>query len=301
MRNKNLKIIGASLILLGLSIFFLKPLSGITGFTISENISQVAGIWIYALGLCMMILGIEIFIAGGLEKSTRDEIVRLGLNTLRKKRGWESYADSEEEESAKLQSLKFARDSESAADYENLKGRLQIMEENSLIGVDKDTPSGVYLSPRELLFIKTTILKYLPKELAEKNVVIGVGGSLSRKKKGKRHTEGKYGDNSDEFYLSDVDIGIEGIIPFEYINHHWTQAIKRSGEGRGAGEETLKISSHLTERERRENYMAFAPEWIRAMIYELNEHEYANKKRPVNLKFYKNMQDQIPQDIIYVR
>jgi len=57
MKNKTLKIVGASLILLGLLIFFLKPLSGITGFTIAENISSMGGIWLYVLGLGMLIAG----------------------------------------------------------------------------------------------------------------------------------------------------------------------------------------------------------------------------------------------------
>jgi hypothetical protein len=54
-------ILGLSLIVLGLVIFFLKPLGSLTGFAIAGNIASVGGVWLYILGFGLMVGGILIF------------------------------------------------------------------------------------------------------------------------------------------------------------------------------------------------------------------------------------------------
>jgi hypothetical protein len=49
--------VGIILILTGLFLFFLKPLGNLTGFAINETIQQIQGIWLYAFGLGLMIIG----------------------------------------------------------------------------------------------------------------------------------------------------------------------------------------------------------------------------------------------------
>jgi hypothetical protein len=89
--------LGLSLIVLGLIILFSKPLSSITGFTIaSEALGAVKDIWIYVIGLGMMIVGVglinlskyevrarQLYESGGYMQSTRD------LIKLARKMGYE--------------------------------------------------------------------------------------------------------------------------------------------------------------------------------------------------------------------
>jgi hypothetical protein len=55
---KKRKILGLSLIILGLIFLALKPLGNMTGFTIAQNFSNFAQFWLYALGLGLMIFGV---------------------------------------------------------------------------------------------------------------------------------------------------------------------------------------------------------------------------------------------------
>lgn len=52
------RIFGYFLIILGLIVFFIKPLGNLTGFAITENISIIERAWFYIMGLVLMTSGI---------------------------------------------------------------------------------------------------------------------------------------------------------------------------------------------------------------------------------------------------
>ena len=60
---KKRKLFGLILIIAGLFLFALNPLANLMGFAIAENISYANGLWIYALGLAMIILGFILVIS----------------------------------------------------------------------------------------------------------------------------------------------------------------------------------------------------------------------------------------------
>lgn len=68
---------GLVLIAAGLIIFFLNPISNLTGFTIGESIASAAGVWLYVFGLAMMIGGILVINLGGVVSSSRSQISKL--------------------------------------------------------------------------------------------------------------------------------------------------------------------------------------------------------------------------------
>ena len=67
---KKRKVLGLSLIVAGLIFFFLKPIGNMTGFVIANNLVSVGGIWLYFLGLSMMISGLVL-----IQNSSLDGIV----------------------------------------------------------------------------------------------------------------------------------------------------------------------------------------------------------------------------------
>jgi hypothetical protein len=65
---KKRKVFGLSLIVAGLLLFVLNPIANFTGFAIAENVSSTGGIWLYLLGLVMMIGGVLMISREDLEK-----------------------------------------------------------------------------------------------------------------------------------------------------------------------------------------------------------------------------------------
>lgn len=264
----NNKFLGFTLSIIGL-LFILNGKIGITGAIIgATNTTSMLSL---ILGLIFVIVGIVVLVEeqeGGLEKITWD----------------------------------YGKD---VGEYQKLKKRLKEMEEFGLVGTDQYTKKGRYLKPSELSILKDTVLKYLPEELKKSNIEISVSGSLSRAKKGVRHEKdiGPKGMKSDEFWLSDIDLDIEGENPFNYIETYWNRAIKAKGQGRGAMEETYKIAheNYLNRRETKMGYMKNAPEWILNMLEELNHHKFAGENRPINIKFYRKNHPEIEKDVIYKR
>jgi hypothetical protein len=51
------KIFGWIILAIGFFVFFASPISSLTGLVIAENITSSLGVWVYALGLVMMIVG----------------------------------------------------------------------------------------------------------------------------------------------------------------------------------------------------------------------------------------------------
>jgi len=92
MKKRSLrKVFGLVLILAGLIIFFLKPLVSLTGFAIAEkiteNISSSLGLWVYALGLGLILCGTIILMAGredffmGSESKLREIVSHSGIDS----------------------------------------------------------------------------------------------------------------------------------------------------------------------------------------------------------------------------
>ena len=71
------KIFGYVFILAGLTIFFLKPISSVTGLAVADNIQSIASGWFYALGLGMIIYGV-----GVVEHEKRERFRETGLTKI---------------------------------------------------------------------------------------------------------------------------------------------------------------------------------------------------------------------------
>ena len=201
-----------------------------------------------------------------------------------------------------------------AANYQRLKDRLLEMQRLKIQGVSPETPTGRYLSENEEQNIYNIIWQNLPDEIKKsKDLEISISGSLSRHKerRGKRQA-GKFEIEepleSDQFYLSDVDISIAGRNAFDYIESKWGSAVIKGGNKKGQGGQlkdiaTYKISNqeYLNRRENELGYMQEAPSWMKNILRGLSQYHFAGEKRPVNIKFFKNQETirDKPRDILY--
>lgn len=174
--------------------------------------------------------------------------------------------------------------------YRRLVHRLGAMEKDKSIGTNSGEPTGVYLKTEEAKELNQEVRKYFPHDFLEGKDSVVIGGSLSPEKKGVRQPKFGMKDSlkSDELYVSDVDVSIYSPKLFKHLNAVWPEVIKKSGDGRGNGEETYRIidSSFLTGREGKMGYMANAPSWVDPLVKDMASKEILGRKRPVNIKVY---------------
>jgi|SRR3989338_1138333 len=202
-------------------------------------------------------------------------------------------------------------------EYDKLKTRLKAMEEQELESSYNTYPAyydkfpkfirrflikrhlkksvktvGVKLSNDEVNIIKQTIVSRIPKALLKTKLAIYVHGSLAPKQKGIRTS--KFGEEepllSDQFYISDIDIGILGEDIFTYIDDITNGiAIRKDGKLRDQATFRFCLNSFLTRREKGRGYNNLAPEWIKKVLEELDKKKFAGRyHRPINIIFYKN-------------
>lgn len=87
------RVAGYSLIILGIVVFFLKPLTNFTGMAIADNLVIVKNLWFYSIGACMIVMGLMITIDDiiGARPSASKKLIKtseyLGKKAIYKGRG----------------------------------------------------------------------------------------------------------------------------------------------------------------------------------------------------------------------
>jgi hypothetical protein len=292
--------LGDILILVGLVFFLIKPLNSLTGLAVAENLVISGGIWINLLCLVMIVFGLVLTLEKNLE-SEEESSHNLSHNDM-----FYWIKKKKDNHGSKGKKDRKIYDEEKGYINSKLNNRLRDMEEEELVGTDSYIPLGRYLTPLENDVIRDIILKHVPDELKQKGFEIALGGSLSSLKKGHRHNKERYKSwgiknmLSDQFYLSDVDVGIIGKLPFDYIDANWNEVVKH--DGRNPDEETYRVvdKEFLNEREKKYGYMNSAPKWVKEMLEDLSKFKFAGESRPVNIKFYKK-DPGVEKEVIYKR
>ncbi len=219
----------------------------------------------------------------------------------------QGLADRREKNRLELDVDNSAHDAISA---DALRRRLKYMQEQELPGADPSKiPIGRYLSRKEENKIRKTILRYLPPSLSNKDIEVSISGSLSRVKKGKRKPTKTDGGSSwaiedmesDQFYISDVDVNMAGRNIFDYIKSKWPVAILDSGALRDKASYKVTSDEFIDSRSANKGYMQNSPEWIKKMLKELSRYEFAGEKRPINIKFFNDLSliQGTDRDILY--